>query len=84
MYEPMKKYPKLFVSTPSRIPIFWTIMVITCQVTYFSINSLHIHNRLLQLIFIVIIIELRLNLGIRGLKIASRSNLESGPQLAEV
>ena len=34
--------------------------------------------------FMVIFIELRLNFGIRGLKIASRANLESGPRLAEV
>ena len=29
-------------------------------------------------------IELRLDLGIRGLRISSRSNLESGPLFAEV
>ena len=32
----------------------------------------------------IIIIELRLNLGIRGLKIMSKTNLESGPRFAEV
>ena len=32
----------------------------------------------------VIIIELQLNLGIRGLKIASKSNLESGPRFTKV
>ena len=32
----------------------------------------------------VIIIELRLDLGIRGLKIALRTNLKSGPRFAEV
>ena len=32
----------------------------------------------------VIIIELRLDLSIRGLKIALRTNLELGPQFAKV
>ena len=33
---------------------------------------------------VVFIIELRIDIDIRALKIASRTNLESGPQFAEV
>ena len=33
--------------------------------------------------FRVIIIELRVDLGIRGLKLASRMNIELGPQFAD-
>ena len=53
-----------------------------CEILGIWANLIQSRNRDTQ--FRVIIIELRLDLGIRGLKIASRTNLKLGPRFAEV
>ena len=50
-----------------------------CEILSIQANSMR-----LEIVICVIIIKLRLDLGIRGLKTALRTNLESGPRFAKV